>query len=45
MVRMRLDLDLFERPGARLKEAIEDRFEAAARKPACLRWAILSPPC
>jgi hypothetical protein len=28
--RMRVDLDLFERPGAVLKKAIEDRFEAAA---------------
>jgi hypothetical protein len=27
---MRVDLDLFERPGVRLKNAIEDRFEAAA---------------
>jgi hypothetical protein len=27
--RMRVDLDLFERPGVCLKNAIEDRFEAA----------------
>jgi hypothetical protein len=27
---MRVDLDLFEHPGVRLKNAIEDRFEAAA---------------
>jgi hypothetical protein len=30
---MRLDLDLFERPCARLKKAIEDRFRAAASLP------------
>jgi hypothetical protein len=28
--RMRVDLDLFERPGARLKRTIEERFEEAA---------------